>query len=101
MLMSLLLVALLFDSSCVEQISADWSEGFQFHCKDTFKPRSSPLWSLMRSFSGNVDPKNDSAAPAVLPSQGIGIYNHRIVAGNAPWEEAPDVETGNRSLAAS
>jgi hypothetical protein len=69
MLMSLLLVGLLFDSSCVEQISADWSEGFQFRCKDTFKPRSSPLSSLIRSFSGDVDPKTDPAVPAVLPSR--------------------------------
>jgi len=48
MLAAIVMVLFLWDSSTVEQIAADWSEGFHWRCEETWqtKPWMSSWWSM-------------------------------------------------------
>lgn len=91
MLAALVLVVLLFDSTYVEQLASDWSEGFFFRDPEHFLPKSCVLYRLYRwsgqnkkewrnFFRGNED------QPRIAPSQAVSLLNMRAINnGYPPW----------------
>lgn len=79
---ALAIVFLLWDSFTVEQIAADWSEGFSWRCETTYKSKSC-LWS----FWSQPDAVKEAE---VLPSQST-LLNLRLLTGHAPWTDPHDI----------
>jgi hypothetical protein len=90
MLAAIVMVCLLFDSVHVEQVAADWSEGYLWRCPNHFQQKST-FAHLVRGMSGDTV---DSNASTIIPSQGEGLVNFRHLAGVAPWaRDDADVES--------
>eukprot|EP00440_Ansanella_granifera_P027606 gb/GFBE01029992.1/.p1 GENE.gb/GFBE01029992.1/~~gb/GFBE01029992.1/.p1 ORF type:complete len:547 (+),score=88.02 gb/GFBE01029992.1/:1-1641(+) len=85
MLASIVLVLLLWDSCSVEQVAADWSEGFEWRDPGSFKPRTSLQQFLISGLENGKKPE-------VLPSQASNLVNMRLLAGSPPWASATDIE---------
>jgi len=96
LLAAILLVFLLFDSACVDQLAVDWSEGFSWR-EPGFEPKSSPLLRRALRAPPATAPADAAAAEleaapllnghggAVLPSRPPGLVNLRVAHGCAPW----------------
>jgi hypothetical protein len=90
MLGAILLVFLLFDSRFIEQLAADWSEGWQWRDPD-FVGRNGIKHRLLciKPSQGNL-----------IPSQGT-CFNHRLIAGNEIYDEPDDALEAHVTTCAS
>merc|ERR1719210_3286528 len=103
MLAALVLVVLLFDSTYVEQLAADWSEGFRWRDKETFQMHLSPVFNLYMRIRyqptsvlrSGVQSKPETDAliqkqsgeheQPIVPSRPVGLLNPRVTSGSPPW----------------
>lgn len=86
MLASVVLVFLLFDSRYLEQVAADWSEGFEWHCKESFTAKNSLRdWMAFCTCSK----RKGGAREVVIPSQSE-CFNYRRTAGHSLSTELGD-----------
>eukprot|EP00440_Ansanella_granifera_P062198 gb/GFBE01067432.1/.p1 GENE.gb/GFBE01067432.1/~~gb/GFBE01067432.1/.p1 ORF type:complete len:601 (+),score=109.87 gb/GFBE01067432.1/:1-1803(+) len=91
MISAAVLVVLLWDSTHVEQLAADWSEGFDWYDK-TFKPQMAPIFFFcLHGFNVPSD-------EGVLPSAST-CTNHRTLKGHPPWLESEDVDDADATEA--
>jgi len=83
------MVFMLYDSKCIEQVAADWSEGYLWQDKQTFKATH---WFLCCGFSEKVAdylfPKQNDEFH-VIPSQ-TTLFNYRRIMGNEITDEPDD-----------
>mmetsp|Transcript_135381 Transcript_135381/g.432898 ORF Transcript_135381/g.432898 Transcript_135381/m.432898 type:complete len:528 (+) Transcript_135381:151-1734(+) len=85
MLAAVVLVILLFDSTRVEQISVDWSEGFKWR-DPSFVPKSSfqSFTKWLRQCCGKIEEK-DIPDPDIIASRCEHLGNLRVLHDNPPW----------------
>mmetsp|Transcript_119713 Transcript_119713/g.346012 ORF Transcript_119713/g.346012 Transcript_119713/m.346012 type:complete len:499 (+) Transcript_119713:44-1540(+) len=95
MLAALALVGLLFDSSYVDQLAADWSEGFRWQDMGSFEPASSPVFKrILLPCCRRLCRPGGGQKPAIIPSRATGLVNPRVTLGHPPWvwRTAADLE---------
>jgi hypothetical protein len=99
MLASIVMVFLLFDSRHIEQVAADWSEGYQWQDVATFK-ENHPLLSRCIPQCAQRFPPHQEDHP-VIPSQST-VFNHRRMMGqditDEPYDELPTDASGYAPL---
>jgi len=101
MLIAIALVGLLFDSNYVEQLAADWSEGFRWREPFGFEPHCSPCFNLLRGRSKPpmvspnepgeeqqalmIEEQSQDETPRIIASRAVGLVNPRVTNGHPPW----------------
>jgi len=89
MLAAIVLVLCLYDSRTVDQIAADWSEGFRWRDPEHFVTRCS-LGSLLLWCKGRGKVDKIRAEQAIVPSKATQVMSMRDTTGYPPWSYPPD-----------
>lgn len=86
MLAALVLVLLLYDSRTVDQIAADWAEGFRWRDPDNFVPHL----SLRALWLGRRKVVQMRTQQRIVPSKATQVMSMRDTTGSPPWSYPPD-----------